>query len=152
MQWCVKPFNQLSTQELYAFLKLRIDVFVVEQTCYYPDLDNFDTHPDTLHIFAMEGDTCAAYLRILPPNTTYENMPSIGRVATSADNRGSGLGYQLLALGVTTLEKTWPKHTCHISAQSHLQHFYEKYHFVRLGEEYLEDNIPHIGMERLPQG
>lgn len=150
MEWRIKSFSDLSTEELYELLKLRIDVFVVEQTCFYPDIDGHDKHPDAIHVMAFENDTCIAYLRILPPQTTYGEMPSIGRVATAESSRGGGLGHDLLTKGLIELDKRWPTLICHISAQEHLQKYYQKHGFVSVGEGYLEDDIPHIGMERQP--
>lgn len=148
MQWHVKTFEQLSTNELYDILKLRIDVFVVEQTCYYPDLDDKDRAPGARHVFAYDEQGLACYLRILPPGCSHKKMSSLGRVATSEHSRGTGIGHTLLTKGLEVLDEHWPSHVCHISAQSHLQAYYAKQGFAAVGDPYLEDNIPHMGMER----
>ncbi|WP_448214071.1 GNAT family N-acetyltransferase [Colwellia sp. MEBiC06753] len=146
MNWIIKSFNQLTTDELYDLLKLRIDVFVVEQTCYYPDLDNLDRHPDTLHILGYGDDQLLAYLRILPAGTTYNDYNSIGRVATAEQARGIGLGHQLVKLGIETCQAHFNEPTIKISAQQHLAKFYQQHGFEQITEMYLEDGIPHIGM------
>ena len=146
--WQVKTFAQLTTNELYDTLKLRIDVFVVEQTCYYPDLDDKDRHPETLHLFCYKNDEVAAYLRILPKRISYENYPSIGRVVISANARGTGLGHELMEQALKTCENKFPAQDIKISAQEHLEKYYNKHGFIRVSEMYLEDDIPHIAMIR----
>ncbi|PSU46553.1 GNAT family N-acetyltransferase, partial [Photobacterium aphoticum] len=84
MQWQCLHFEQLSVHQLYDLLKLRSDVFVVEQTCVYPDLDNHDRHTGTRHLLGYQGDKLVAYLRLLPAGVTYDHI-SIGRVATAPD-------------------------------------------------------------------
>jgi ElaA protein len=148
MQWFIKTFEQLTTNELYDILKIRCDVFVVEQACFYPDLDDKDRIEGALHLFAYDGQKLACYLRALPPGGSYDNMSSLGRVATAENYRGTGLGHELLVQGVNLVDQTWPLFTCHISAQAHLQAYYNKQQFHTVGEGYLEDDIPHIGMER----
>lgn len=145
MQWQCLHFEQLSVHQLYDLLKLRSDVFVVEQTCVYPDLDNHDRHTGTRHLLGYQGDKLVAYLRLLPAGVTYDHI-SIGRVATAPDARAQGLGHQLLIQGLQEAEQAWPEQTIEIGAQSHLQHYYGRYGFVACSEEYLEDGIPHIDM------
>lgn len=152
MQWFVKTFKELSTEELYQILKLRIDVFVVEQNCVYPDLDDLDKQPGTLHLFAMDDQQLTAYMRIFPPQVNHPSMSSLGRVATDSRYRNIGLGHKLLLKAINIIDKEWPNISCHISAQSHLVNYYNRQGFFQVGEEYLEDGIPHIGMDRLPQG
>lgn len=156
MQWHFKTFNELSNIELYQILQLRVDVFVVEQDCPYSDLDGKDTLEGAFHFFATQPneeektDRVVAYMRILAPNISYPNMSSLGRVATHESVRGSGIGHIMLEKAAILLDKKWPDKTCHISAQSHLQKYYNRQDFQAVGKEYLEDNIPHIGMERAP--
>ncbi|PSW10493.1 GNAT family N-acetyltransferase [Photobacterium sanctipauli] len=145
MQWQCLSFEQLDTQQLYQLLKLRSDVFVVEQECAYPDLDNHDCNNGTYHLLGIRDGELVAYLRLLPPGLTYEDV-SIGRVVTAASARGDGLGHQLLAQGLIEAERLWPSHSIEIGAQSHLQHYYQKYGFTACSDEYLEDGIPHIDM------
>ncbi|MFT5759428.1 MAG: ElaA protein [Alteromonadaceae bacterium] len=151
IQWKIKLFKELSLDELYDLLKLRVDVFVVEQTCYYPDLDNADRHINTIHLIGYdhsEGQTSklAAYLRILPQGETYDNYISIGRVATAANYRGQGLGHQLMQQALQACNKYFTQQEIKISAQEHLEHYYNKYGFIKVSAMYLEDNIPHIAM------
>ncbi len=151
MNWHLKTFDQLTNLELYQIIKLRVDIFVVEQDCPYSDLDNKDLAEGALHLFAEQDGQVVCYTRILPPGVSYPNMPSLGRVVTHASVRGSGVGHEMLERCVAELDQRWPNKVCHISAQAHLQHYYARQGFVAVGEGYLEDNIPHIGMERQPR-
>ena len=146
MQWQHLHFKQLDINTLYEIIKLRIDVFVVEQCCYYPELDNLDRHPDTLHVFAYEQNQLAAYLRCLAPGVVYPNMPAIGRVVTTQSQRGKGLGHQLIEQGISACQQHWPNCDIKMSAQEHLQSYYQQHGFNTVGQAYLEDDIPHIGM------
>lgn len=149
MQWQLKRFCELSVDELYEIMKLRMNVFIIEQACIYPDLDEKDRNPETLHLFATDGSEIRAYLRLLSPQFKGPSMTSFGRVCTLAAARGNGLGHELIQRAVQALERLWPNLVCHISAQAHLQNFYKHYGFEAVGETYLEDGIPHVGMERL---
>jgi ElaA protein len=151
MQWYIKPFNELSVDELYRILRLRADIFVVEQDCVYADLDGKDTVPGALHLFGMQDQEVVCCLRILPPGCSYPDMPSLGRVAAAPSVRGQGIGHQMLARAVNTLDQLWPDKVCHISAQSYLQNYYQSQGFVVVTDEYLEDDLPHVGMERTPK-
>jgi ElaA protein len=144
--WKSKTFTQLTTNELYDLLKLRIDVFVVEQSCFYPDLDDHDRHPQTRHFFCYQDGMMAAYLRILPKGLTYQDYISIGRVVTAPHARGNGLGHELMQVALAECLKCFPADTVKISAQEHLEKYYNKHGFVKVTEMYLEDDIPHIGM------
>ena len=143
-------FNDLSNNQLYELLKLRIEVFVVEQNCPYQDLDGKDLKEDTVHVLGYDEEgELVAYCRILAPGVSYSHSASIGRVITSAKGRGKGVGRELMKKAVQYSEsvKLYPLLT--ISAQSHLQAFYEEIGFRRTAKkEYLEDNIPHREMER----
>lgn len=144
--WYCKSFSSLNTTELYDFLKLRIDVFVVEQTCYYPDLDDHDRHADTLHLFCYQNEVMTAYLRILPTGLTYQEHISIGRVVIAPEARGTGLGHELMTVALAECKKAFPTNSLKISAQEHLEKYYNKHGFERVSNMYLEDNIPHIAM------
>lgn len=146
--WQIKSFNQLSTNELYDILKLRIDVFVVEQTCYYPDLDDLDRHPETLHIFAYQQQHIIGYLRILPKGTSYPEYPSIGRVMIAPAGRGKGVGHELIQTGIDACLQKFTNQSIKISAQQHLAKLYQTHGFEQVSEMYLEDGIPHISMLR----
>lgn len=149
MNWHHLHFNQLDIATLYDIIKLRIDVFVVEQTCYYPELDNRDRDTNTIHVFSYnDNNQLAAYLRCLPPGLAYDNEAAIGRVVTAEHARGTGLGHQLIEQGIKACQQHWPEHNIHMSAQEHLQGYYSKHGFKSVGESYLEDDIPHIGMVR----
>ncbi|UTV27481.1 GNAT family N-acetyltransferase [Photobacterium atrarenae] len=150
MQWQCLTFEQLTTHQLYELLKLRVDVFVVEQDCPYPELDNKDQLPHTRHLLGYQQGKLAAYLRLLAPGSTYPNA-SIGRVLTAEFARGNGAGHALLKEGLAHAERLWPDHSLDIGAQSHLQPYYGRYGFEPISEEYLEDGIPHIDM-RLRKG
>lgn len=144
--WKAKTFAQLNTTELYDALKLRVDVFVVEQTCYYPDLDDCDRIDGTIHLLGYDEEQLVAYLRLLPKGVTYPDYPSIGRVATRAEYRGKGIGHPLMKKALEICAQTWPGEDIKISAQEHLEKFYIQHNFKRVSDMYLEDDIPHIAM------
>jgi ElaA protein len=144
--WQVKTFEQLSNHELYDALKLRIDVFVVEQTCYYPDLDDIDRHPETLHLFCYQHGKMAAYLRILQKGQSYDDYIAIGRVIVAHHARGSGLGHELMQQALINAKEAFPNNQVKISAQEHLEQYYNRHGFKRVSDMYLEDDIPHIAM------
>jgi len=148
--WQVKHFDELSINQLYDFLKLRIDVFVVEQCCYYPDLDSeqnqLDRHKDTLHLLGYQDGILVAYLRILAQGQSYDDYISIGRVATAKQARGSGLGHELMSEGIKTCQQYFTNQNIKISAQEHLLKYYQQHGFEQVSAMYLEDNIPHIAM------
>ncbi|KGJ93275.1 GNAT family N-acetyltransferase [Colwellia psychrerythraea] len=150
--WQTKTFSELSLNQLYDVLKLRVDVFVVEQTCFYPDLDSdkdvLDRHPQTLHLLGYQEEQLVAYLRILPKGQSYPGYISIGRVVTASQARGAGLGHELMLEGISRCQKHFPKEGIKISAQQHLKGYYQQYGFIQASEMYLEDNIPHIAMIR----
>lgn len=149
-QWQTKKFNELSLHQLYDLLKLRVDIFVVEQACYYPDLDSkhnqLDRHQETLHLLGYQGDTLVAYLRILAKGQSYDNYISIGRVATVNHARGSGLGHKLMLEGLKVCQQHFANQDIKISAQEHLLKYYQQHGFEQVSAMYLEDNIPHIAM------
>lgn len=142
--WTASEFDALSTKELYEILKLRVDVFVVEQNCPYPELDGMDY--DALHIQFREEGKLVAYCRVLPPGK-YEE-PSIGRVIVDASKRGSGLANELMELAVTEAVKRYSEQPIRLCAQAHLQTFYGRFGFETVSEEFLEDGIPHVYMIR----
>ncbi len=146
IHWQIKRFAELNINELYDLLKLRIDVFVVEQTCYYPDLDDLDRHPDTLHMFCYQHEKMTAYLRILPKGLSYADHPAIGRVIIEKSARGTGLGHQMMTKAIETCQQVFPEQTIKISAQQHLEKFYQHHGFNTCSEMYLEDGIPHVSM------
>ncbi|GIC76686.1 GNAT family N-acetyltransferase [Moritella sp. F3] len=143
--WQTLPFNKLSTLQLYELIKLRVNIFVVEQTCPYPELDDKDTIDDVYHLCGSQNDEIIAYARLLPAGISYENV-SLGRVATKDTARGNGLGHQLIIEALKQCEQHWPGKTIDIGAQEYLQSFYQKYGFKPISEVYMEDGIPHIDM------
>ncbi|TWX63719.1 GNAT family N-acetyltransferase [Colwellia demingiae] len=150
--WQTKKFTELSLNQLYDVLKLRVDIFVVEQTCFYPDLDSdrdlLDRHPQTLHLLGYQAEQLVAYLRILPKGQNYPDNVSIGRVVTATKARGGGLGHQLMTEGITRCQQHFPNENIKISAQQHLKAYYQQHGFTQVSEMYLEDDIPHIAMIR----
>ncbi len=147
IEWVCKHHSDLGKEQLYALLKLRSDVFVVEQKCAYPDLDGQDLEGDTYHLMGWEDDQLMAYLRLLDPQSQGGDVV-IGRVLTAPAGRGKGLGHEMMEQALKQAEKHWPQVPIYLSAQAHLQGYYGRYGFVVAGEEYLEDDIPHIGMRR----
>jgi len=146
MAWCCYRFSELSTQDLYQILKLRSDVFVVEQNCAYPDIDNKDIQADVRHLFWREQGEIVAYLRLLPPDLSYPDMVSIGRVVVAPAGRGTGLGRKLIQQGLDECAELWPRNAVKIGAQTYLEDFYQSFGFETVSESYLEDGIPHIDM------
>jgi ElaA protein len=148
--WQVKHFDELSLDQLYDLLKLRIDVFVVEQTCYYPDLDSepnqLDRHKETRHLLGYQNNKLVAYLRILAQGQSYEDYISIGRVAIVEQARGSGLGHELMNEALKLCQQYFPKKNIKISAQQHLTAYYQQHAFEQVSDMYLEDDIPHVAM------
>ena len=137
----VARFADLDAATLYALLKLRVDVFVVEQQCPYPELDGLDPLPDSRHIWGSRDGVPVGYLRLVhDPDGT----PRIGRVCTARQARGSGLAGRLMSYALAEVGDR----SCRLDAQSHLIDFYARYGFAAAGSEHLEDGIPHVPMLR----
>ena len=134
-----KTFEELTTEELYALLRARAAVFVVEQNCPYQDLDGHDA--EGRHLWLADTAGIAAYLRILPQGA---GCVRIGRVLTT--RRGEGLGAHILSAGIASAKEKMGAQRITIEAQTYAAGFYEKQGFRRSGEEFLEDGIPHIPM------
>ena len=133
------PFAELTPAELYGILRLRVDVFVVEQTCPYPELDGRDAEPGTVHLWHQAADgTVLSTIRVL------ENGPdrAIGRVATALPARGRGLSAELVRRGI----ELCGGRTIDIGAQAYLEGWYSRFGFRRSGPDYVEDGIPHLPM------
>ncbi|WP_343313334.1 GNAT family N-acetyltransferase [Brucella sp. BE17] len=144
---CWDAFDDLTPRALYEILKLRVDVFVVEQKCPYPEIDGKDFNAFQLRI--LDGEELAASLRVLPPET--EGKPAkIGRVVVHADYRGFKLGQQLMREAIAFAQEQFPGLAIELGGQSHLQKFYGSFGFVVISEEYLEDGIPHVDMRLAP--
>lgn len=141
--WSIKKFDELSTKELYAILKERTDVFVVEQACPYPEVDGKDLA--SYHLYKEQDGEIVAYLRVLPAGVSYDEA-SIGRVLVKKDYRGQGLAQQLLENALRFLEDELHETTIKIQAQDYLRKFYGSFGFEVISETYLEDDIPHVDM------
>jgi ElaA protein len=141
--WICKPFDELSLYELYAVLKLRSEVFVVEQNCVFLDADNKDQA--SWHLMGWQQSALIAYTRLVPPGVAYTE-PSIGRVVTALTARGSGTGRQLMQQSVAECRKLFGNNTIRIGAQLYLKEFYGSLGFVPTGGIYPEDGIDHIQM------
>jgi len=143
LQWTCKKFEALTPYELYACLRLRSEVFVVEQTCVFLDMDNHDQQCH--HLMGMQGNQLVAYTRLVPPGIIYTEA-SIGRVVSSPLVRGSGAGRQLMQGSIEKVYELFGKGVIKIGAQLYLKKFYESFGFVQTGDMYLEDGIEHIYM------
>lgn len=143
IDWQDYHHSELTVQQLYAILALRSEVFVVEQTCAYQDIDGQDLTGENRHIVAWLDGKPAAYARIL----RHEEGVAIGRVIVAPSARGLKLGYQLMERALVSCQKNWPDIRVAISAQAHLEAFYGKLGFAVYTEVYEEDGIPHVGME-----
>ena len=143
--WIKKHFNELDIEQLYDLLKLRVDVFVVQQQCAYPELDNKDKDSETIHLLGIEQEKLISYCRILAPGQSYP-QPSIGRVVVADSHRGQGLAGKIIQTAIRLSTIDWPGHDIKIGAQEHLLQFYQLQGFSPQGPAYLEDGIPHIDM------
>lgn len=138
-----KNFKELSKRDFHEILRQRINVFVVEQDCPYPELDGKD--PESLHCFIKEGNEILAYARVLPAGLSYKEV-SIGRVLVNQSERKKGLGHTLMAFVMDEIVRLYGKSDIRISAQDYLIKFYEFHGFKSTGKSYLEDGIPHTEM------
>lgn len=145
LKFTVKTFDELTNSELYAVLRLRSEVFVVEQDAIYQDLDNKDQK--ALHILAEKEGKLIAYARIFDKGD-YFSEASIGRVVVQEDQRKHGYGHALLEFSIRCVVHHFSETRIKISAQCYLEAFYKSHGFVPDGASYLEDGIPHIAMYR----
>lgn len=143
MTFYLKKFNELSNQELYEILQLRSEVFVVEQTCIYQDIDGKDYK--ALHLFGEKEGEIVAYTRLFKAGDYFDNT-SIGRVAVKQIHRSFGYGHQIIKESINAIYNNFGISNIEISAQKYLQSFYESHGFKAFGPDYLEDGIPHIAM------
>ena len=137
----IKHFKDLSPYELYAILKARVNVFVVEQNCPYPELDDKDI--EAYHIFIKENHEIVAYLRVLAPGVSYKEA-SVGRVLTT--KRDKGYGNLIMNEGIKLINEKFGPVAIRIGAQLYAKGFYERFGFYQVSDEYLEDGISHIEM------
>ena len=143
MNWKIKRFEELTTTELYEILRVRAEVFVVEQTCVYQDLDLKDKK--AYHLFCENNGEMAAYLRILDKGVSYPEI-SIGRVLTRETNRRIGLAREMMQNAILFIKEELGERHIRISAQLYLKRFYESLGFSVTSDIYLEDDIEHIEM------
>ena len=147
LDWHLKRYDELSARDVYALLSLRSAVFVVEQQCIFQDIDGLDLIEGVWHLLGWQGEHLVACLRLFDPSQ-HDGEVVIGRVATVAWIRGSGIGHELMARALEHCATNWPGCAVYLSAQSHLAAYYAKHGFVVVTEPYFEDDIPHIGMRR----
>lgn len=141
--WKCKSFRDLTVYELYAIMRLRIEVFVVEQNCPFRDADNKDQH--CYHLCGWDGDALVAYVRLVPPGVSY-TQPSIGRVVTAPSHRGTGAGRALMLRAIEDCQLLFGRTNIKIGAQLYLKKFYESLGFAQTSDIYVEDGIEHIEM------
>jgi ElaA protein len=145
MNWLCLPFDELSPRQLYALLRLRSQVFVVEQACVFEDIDGLDL--EAAQLMGWDGGQLLAYARLLKPGVKAA-QPVISRVITAPAARGTGLGHELAAQAVRHCERLWAGQGITLFAQAHLQAYYGRAGFVGVGEEFIEDGIPHREMHK----
>ena len=141
----IKTFEELSLEELYELLQLRSEVFVVEQNCIYQDIDGKDKR--AYHALGIHKDEVVAYARIFSGGDYFEN-PAIGRVVVSNSLRKSGFGKVVVEHCIKYVDEVLKAPIIELSAQTYLKRFYKELGFITVGEEYMEDGIPHIKMKR----
>lgn len=141
--WHFKSFEELTKKELYEIIRLRIEVFVIEQNAPYQDCDQKDYQ--SFHIFGTLDNEVVAYARLIPAGISYPE-PCLGRVVTSSKIRRDGYGRILVALCLEAMKTKLETTDCRISAQLYLQEFYESFGFQRVSDVYLEDDLPHVEM------
>jgi len=142
--WSIKGFNQLSLDELYDLIALRVEVFVIEQNCPYQDLDGKDKL--SYHLLGKDvTDRIVATLRIIPKGISYSEV-SIGRVVTSEKIRKWKKGNEMMKHAMAFISREFPNENVRLSAQTHLVNYYGRHGFNETGKTYLEDGIPHSEM------
>lgn len=144
MNWTTYRFDEFSARKLYEILKLRVDVFIVEQNCPYPELDGLDQ--ESIHMDYTENGRILAYARLVPAGVKYD-LPSIGRVIVHPDARSRGLAKELLTRSIDYIFSEWEPEEIQLQGQVYLQKFYESFGFVPVSEAYDEDGIPHVDMK-----
>lgn len=144
MEWTFKKYNELNLSELYDLLKLRASVFIVEQSCAYLDLDGKD--PEATHLMGYQKNKLISYSRIFAPGEFEKKYARIGRIVTHKENRGKGIGYNLVQKSIEFCKERFGNKIIKISAQLYLKNFYNQCGFVEKGKTYTEDGIPHCAM------
>ena len=146
LRWVTKTFTELNANELYAILRLRSEVFVVEQNCIFLDMDNNDQK--AYHTIGFIGEEVVATTRLYDKNIMYDGYQSIGRVVGSPRHRGLGIGKALMQYSIQECVRLFGKGPIKIGAQLYLKKFYNEQGFEQSGDVYLEDEIDHIPMIR----
>lgn len=141
--WTAEPFDGLGVEALYEILRLRSEVFVVEQKCLFLDLDGLDAR--AWHLRGHARGRLVAYARLFDAGVGFAEA-SIGRVVTHPDARGNGTGHALIARAIDLVGRTWGVQPIRIGAQAHLAAFYARHGFRDVGKPYVEDGIPHREM------
>ena len=144
MKYSYHKFKELTVDDIYYILRLRSEVFVIEQNCIYQDIDKKDL--EAIHVLIKEEDKLIGYARILKKGTSYEKYSSIGRVVVKKKERYKTIGKKLMQFSVKKCFELYPNDAIKISAQTYLKNFYVAQGFVYKGEDYLEDGIPHCAM------
>lgn len=147
MERVIKHFSELTLEELYEILRARIDVFVVEQKCPYPEIDGKDL--DAYHIFMRDENRIAAYLRVLKSGVSFD-VPALGRIITT--RRGEGLGAEIVREGIKFVKEKLAAAEIKIEAQTYAHGFYEKLGFRQCSEPFMDDGIEHIVMRLIISG
>lgn len=142
-EFICKHFDELNTKELYSILKLRQEVFTLEQQCAYQDCDDRDF--SSYHLLGYNDHELVAYSRLLPKGVSYDDYCSIGRVLTKSTVRGKNVGKELVSLSIDLCKQLFNQ-PIKIGAQSYLEKFYSDFGFKSTGHFYLEDEIPHMSM------
>ena len=161
-EWRVKKFAALSVDELYDFLRERVDIFIVDMNTPYSDLDGKDNHPETYHVMGYDNERLVAYSRIMPPKLGYPSdvLPlidpnaddvCIGRVIVAKEYRGKQVGNQLMQVSFDATRKIYPENSIFISAQAHLKDYYGKFGFDVVTDTYLEDGCTMLGLRYIPE-
>lgn len=144
IEWVKKKWSDISLEELYSVLRLRSEVFVVEQDCVYQDIDNKDQI--AIHLLGYINKELIAYSRLFNEGDYFKET-SFGRAIIKKEKRGQGYGDELVKESLKTIKNYYGNKKVKISAQAHLKTFYSKHAFIAKGKEYLEDGIPHVSME-----
>lgn len=143
MEWLIKNFDELTKRELYDILRMRSEVFVAEQSSPYNDVDGADF--SALHLFAYDGETLAASMRVLPAGAAYDT-PSFGRVAVAQAYRRRGLARDMVERGISIARAEFGNCVLTIGAQVYLTEFYRSFGFIEISEPYDDAGVPHVDM------
>ena len=143
MEWKIKKYKDLTIEELYRILKVRNEVFVVEQNCPYQDCDGKDKH--AYHLFLEDNGDVIAYTRILEKGVSYDEV-SIGRFLVCEKYRGKGLAKEIIVKAISFIEECLNEKAIRLSGQVYIKDFYKSYGFKEVSDTYLEDDIPHVEM------